>query len=460
VSASCGKFSTFGATAILCSVVWIASCLSTSELTGGRATDGGLPGTVIDGETVENPCGADLIKDKTNCGKCGNICPINANGYPECIDATCTTSCNTGFGDCDGANANGCESDLGVDSKNCGRCGRSCLGGACVAGQCQAAVAANVTGRATGVAVDDGFVYFGYTGAGDGNGISRFPKADGMQTPQTVVDKRKTVTQIEVAGDFVYWTEPATGGYPPTTADGALYRKRKDGSGAVETVASALLITTESVVRVRENTAYFTVQGDKDVSDYPSNAQIASCPVTGCAAVHTVLATGANVVRPAALAVGATHLYFSTKAVLPSPAPSAVYRCKIAGCGGAPELIQKDTTSVTGMEVQGTNLYYATSTMLSVVPDADKAGAKPTSLASALSGPRWLALDNTDVHWVTFSTQGNVQSCAMAGCQGVPHNTATGQAFPHSIATDAVALYWSLNGNVNASATSIMKAAK
>jgi alpha-tubulin suppressor-like RCC1 family protein len=46
-------------------------------------------------------------------------------------------SCASGFDDCDGIYANGCEADLSSDAMNCGACGTACgPGGSCAAGSC------------------------------------------------------------------------------------------------------------------------------------------------------------------------------------------------------------------------------------------------------------------------------------------------------------------------------------
>ena len=50
--------------------------------------------------------------------------------------------CNSGYGDCDSNRANGCETNLNTDNKNCGACGNecksgeTCKNGKCVSGGC------------------------------------------------------------------------------------------------------------------------------------------------------------------------------------------------------------------------------------------------------------------------------------------------------------------------------------
>jgi hypothetical protein len=48
-------------------------------------------------------------------------------------------ACSAGFGNCDANAANGCEAAFASDPLNCGMCGKSCAGQACVAGVCNVA---------------------------------------------------------------------------------------------------------------------------------------------------------------------------------------------------------------------------------------------------------------------------------------------------------------------------------
>lgn len=76
-----------------------------------------------------------------HCGSCGNVCPARANASTTCTSGTCGFACNTGFGDCDGTASNGCEVTLGTNASHCGTCGNlcpvpanataTCVGGAC-----------------------------------------------------------------------------------------------------------------------------------------------------------------------------------------------------------------------------------------------------------------------------------------------------------------------------------------
>lgn len=85
-------------------------------------------------------CEADL-SSTTSCGACGNTCDVLPNTTASCNDrGQCEHSCVEGFADCDDT-VPGCETQLDVDSMNCGACGNACDAGPnttsmCVDGAC------------------------------------------------------------------------------------------------------------------------------------------------------------------------------------------------------------------------------------------------------------------------------------------------------------------------------------
>ncbi|MFO0561990.1 MAG: hypothetical protein U0269_28515 [Polyangiales bacterium] len=95
----------------------------------------------------------DTTTDVNHCGACGSPCPARANATVSCAASACRFTCNPGFGDCDGNAANGCETSLD-STMHCGACGRACAfangSAACMAGACA------LTGCATGFGNCDG----------------------------------------------------------------------------------------------------------------------------------------------------------------------------------------------------------------------------------------------------------------------------------------------------------------
>jgi hypothetical protein len=85
-------------------------------------------------------CEVRLIDSVMHCGSCGNACTFS-NGSPTCSGGLCALrSCNAGFDNCDGSDANGCEQPLNT-ATHCGGCGVACaLNNAvssCTTGTCQ-----------------------------------------------------------------------------------------------------------------------------------------------------------------------------------------------------------------------------------------------------------------------------------------------------------------------------------
>jgi Cys-rich repeat protein len=88
-----------------------------------------------------NGCELEL-RSVTNCGRCGNACPVPPNAAPTCDRATgtCGYTCNPGFADCNRRAEDGCEVDTGTSAANCGACGNACrlpnATAACSMGRC------------------------------------------------------------------------------------------------------------------------------------------------------------------------------------------------------------------------------------------------------------------------------------------------------------------------------------
>ncbi len=126
-----------------------ASCVAGACVLGACATGAGN----CDG-VAANGCEVDFNTSAAHCGRCNGACPSRPNAVPSCTGGTCGITCLPGFGNCDGNALNGCETDVRASNSDCGACGRACAPanatGACVAGAC------TVTTCATGFADCDG----------------------------------------------------------------------------------------------------------------------------------------------------------------------------------------------------------------------------------------------------------------------------------------------------------------
>ncbi|MSP61832.1 MAG: hypothetical protein EXR72_16160 [Myxococcales bacterium] len=77
---------------------------------------------------VADGCEVATTKDPANCGVCGKKCTAPPHAQATCAGGMCGVgTCDAGFDDCDANAANGCETMVTADVKNCGKCGNACL---------------------------------------------------------------------------------------------------------------------------------------------------------------------------------------------------------------------------------------------------------------------------------------------------------------------------------------------
>jgi alpha-tubulin suppressor-like RCC1 family protein len=91
-------------------------------------------------ELPRSRCGEFCLDTRTqalHCGACGRVCPRVTNGVASCAAGQCRAACATGFADCNGDPADGCETSVGTSANHCGACGRRCAPSqSCAAGTC------------------------------------------------------------------------------------------------------------------------------------------------------------------------------------------------------------------------------------------------------------------------------------------------------------------------------------
>lgn len=73
-----------------------------------------------------NGCETNTDASVLNCGSCGNACPTRPQAQSTCANGACGFSCSSGWENCDGSAANGCEINLDADVLHCGTCTKNC----------------------------------------------------------------------------------------------------------------------------------------------------------------------------------------------------------------------------------------------------------------------------------------------------------------------------------------------
>ncbi|MBX3251039.1 MAG: putative metal-binding motif-containing protein, partial [Myxococcales bacterium] len=89
-----------------------------------------------------NGCETEIFTSVDQCGGCGIAfrCDIPDNASATCAGGRCGIRCDFGYESCDGDEGTGCETRVGSDPANCGMCGRACAPDApiCSDGRCVA----------------------------------------------------------------------------------------------------------------------------------------------------------------------------------------------------------------------------------------------------------------------------------------------------------------------------------
>jgi hypothetical protein len=92
---------------------------------GGSCAPACSPGFGNCDGNANNGCETNVTNTTAHCGACGNAC-TNAHGTTSCNAGACVPVCAAGWGNCDGNNANGCETNLNTSTGDCGACGVTC----------------------------------------------------------------------------------------------------------------------------------------------------------------------------------------------------------------------------------------------------------------------------------------------------------------------------------------------
>jgi hypothetical protein len=299
---------------------------------------------------------------------------------------------------------------LSTDPKNCGACGRDCLGGSCTAGLCQPVVLASASGggAALSLCADASHLYWtGNVKSAMPNTIQTMPKSGGA--PVTLASGYQVGGGAMVTdGTTVFYLAygyllsiPASGGTPTTLStptfnssnagalvlsgsvlvwadDSGVYRANKDGSGwlLLSSVGAKSVAADDTYV-------YWTRLGSQVNSDLIQRA-----PIGGGTAANFV--QGLN--NPRGLGIFQTTLYFDSDIY--------VFAQSTVGATSTFAGVQANFLSIGAVDASG--LYLAGLVTgggyeLARVP---LAGGSITELRGAPDAPAYLLTDATSIYWI------------------------------------------------------------
>lgn len=267
----------------------LAACSSSSSLESPSSS--GAPDA---GETPTAEAGAVCGAEQSTVDDCcGVTCAAAPHAQPVCRRQKCGVTCDDGRSDCDRNPANGCESANASDPANCGACGRSCGGAACVAGLCDPATMVSATGTVDQLRVEGADLFWSERASGtgrityyrcpvarcqaphevvyqpvdsggtfevdatqfffvEGTKLRRCPRT-GACVPVDIVDEPQIATrEIALDATHVFWTHSYAG-----TEYGRVRRADKDGANIITIAAADATARAYANVRVYGTRVYF-----------------------------------------------------------------------------------------------------------------------------------------------------------------------------------------------------------
>src|ERR1019366_546737 len=202
-------------------------------------------------------------------------------------------------GDCNSSAADGCETDLTASVTDCGQCGHSCLGGACLSSVCQPVHLAGSQVLPAGIRVDATSVYWTNIGTNADGTVLKIPLEGGSTV--TIATGQDGPYGIAVDSSKAYWADEGGG-----TVNAASI----GGGGSIIPIATQQGAPTSVVVDT--NNVYWSAP-DSPSPDYSNNGPgVFSASIGGYGAVNALSAAESPTIMPYNVALVSGTLYWNT----------------------------------------------------------------------------------------------------------------------------------------------------
>jgi hypothetical protein len=309
-------------------------------------------------------------------------------------------------------NPNPCGAVLATDPQNCGTCGHSCLGGACVAGRCAPIVLASNEVSACAIAVDATTIYIAQQNSGK---LRKLPINGGTVTD--LHSTGKAPHDLVLDGDRLYWGDQEKAGW--VGLSGAAMGMVKGSPGAGMFGARAIAKTTNGLYSLaNDNVNYFkradltqmngsigVLNGQASIATTATHVYWVSDGAVHRAPIGAQQAEAGNVlnVNATSLATDSTHIYWT--------AGAQVARAKLSDF--IPEMVSTTESNARSIAVDASGVYWADFTA-NTIRFRSSSGSTPVTIAPnggqlpSPQLPRVIALDAVAVYFV--SSMGNTVS--------------------------------------------------
>jgi hypothetical protein len=128
----------------------------------------------------------------------------------------------------------------------------------------------------------------------------------------------------------------------------------------------------------------------------PITQRFYSCPTTGCSGSPTQLLSSVYDQGPDGIVTDGVNVYFTESSA------GSVAKCAVGGCNNTPTTLAT-TSNINGVATDGVNVYWSDSPA-GTVNRCTISGTNPTTIATGQTSPTQLAVDGTWVYWVTSTT--------------------------------------------------------